>query len=280
LGAFHAKVSILSPASPAQGIATRANSVQKCARVKTKAAGTPLFRGVHSAIHAAVAALSWWVLQHWQQLQDQIADYKTYALPAVLAALALLFRMSDTLAKAILERIPVFSRLLRRMLSGHQSVEGDWPLVVINMEEQKLLYLGFLSIDYRGGQLYVCGDDWHPNGTLAHGFHSVQSRYDSHMLQYWYEQGMSMHHPDMRGYTEIYFFPKDSLAERHAGKFLDPVHTSDIRFYARKHRYRTFQRRFGHGDKDKKLEAANRLWAELEPRLPDLSRLKISADFA
>jgi hypothetical protein len=242
-----------------------------------------LFRGVHSAIHAGVAALSWWVLQHWQELQEHIKDYKTLALPAVLAALALLFRMSDTLSKTILEKIPVLSRLLRRVLAGKESVEGDWPLIVVDIGKQDLLYLGFLRIHCRDGQLYVCGDDWNPGppeGSLAHKFHSVQSRYSSHMLQYWYEQGVSMHEPNMRGYTEIYFFPKDGLAERHAGKFLDPLHTNDIRVYARKLRYRMFQRRLRPGDKDKKIAEAKLLWLELQPRLAELSKLKISADFA
>ena len=64
-----------------------------------------MFRGFHSAIHAAVAALSYWVLQHLEQLQAYIADYKAYALPAMLGGLALLFRMSDSLSKTILENI-------------------------------------------------------------------------------------------------------------------------------------------------------------------------------
>ncbi len=224
-----------------------------------------------------MAALSWWVLQHLEQLQSYIADYKAYALPALLAGLALLFRMSDKLSKTILERIPVFSKLLRRILSGSYFIEGDWPLVVADMEKQELLYLGFLRIGYRDGQIFVSGDDWHPGGAHAQSFQSVQSLYRNHTLQYWYEQGASLHAPDMRGYTEIYFFPKDGPAARHAGKFLDPRHTSDIRFYAKKQRYRTFGRRIR--TKEKKLEAAKLLWAELEAKLSYLHGRSISADF-
>ncbi|MGO9545318.1 MAG: hypothetical protein ACLPPF_11050 [Rhodomicrobium sp.] len=238
-----------------------------------------MFRGVHSAIHAAVAALTWWVLQHWELLLSHMAEYKTYALPAVLAGLALMFRMSDTLAKVILEKIPYFSRALRKLLSGKNSIEGDWPLVVIDMEKQQALYFGFLSVDYRDGQLYVSGDDWRTDGTHAQAFHSVQSLYRNRTLQYWYEQGQVLAAPDMRGYTEIYFFPVEGLAKRHAGKFLDARHTSDIRFYAKKQRYRPFESRFEPDDVSKKLEAARQLWVELEPKLSTLRERSIGADF-
>ena len=120
-----------------------------------------MFRGVHSAIHAAVGALTWWVLAHWEQLQGYIASYKTLALPAMLAALALLFRMSNPLAAIVIEKIPLFSRLLRKVLTGKDFIEGDWPLVVVDMQRGEPLYFGFLSIDFRDGQLYVHGDDWH-----------------------------------------------------------------------------------------------------------------------
>ncbi len=236
-----------------------------------------MFRGVHSAIHAAVAGLSYWVLQHMELLQTYIADYKKYAIPAVLAGLALLFRMSDTLAKVILEKIPLLSWGLRRLLSGDDFIEGDWPLAVVDMNKQELLYLGFLRIDFRNGQLYVYGDDWRPDGSHAHAFRSMQSLYRNRTLQYWYEQGASMHRPDMRGYTEIFFFPNDGLAERHAGKFLDPQHTSDIRFYAGKQHYRLFERRIT--STEKKLEATRRFWKKLAPTLHCLRSRDISADF-
>ncbi len=236
------------------------------------------FRIVNSAVHAAVAGLTLWVFQHLDQLQVYIADYKAYAIPAILSGLALLFRMSDALAKAMLEKVPLLSGGLRRFLSGAEFIEGDWSLVVVDMEKQALLYFGFLRIDFHNGQLTIAGDDWLPDGGHAQTFRSVQSLYRNHTLQYWYEQGESLHRPEMRGYTEIFFFPAGELAERHAGKFLDPRHTSDIRFYARKRRYRRFERRLsGPGAK---IKAAGELWAEIEPRLGYLRGREISADFA
>ncbi|MFY9641226.1 MAG: hypothetical protein WCD20_02045 [Rhodomicrobium sp.] len=241
--------------------------------------GTHLFRGVHSAVHASVAALTWWVLQHWEQLQAHSAAYKNYALPAVLAGLALLFRMSYPLSTMIVEKIPFFSSLLRRALIGKDFIEGDWPLVVVDMEKGEPLYYGFLNIDFCDGQLYVSGDDWNPDGNHAQAFHSVQSLYRNRTLQYWYEQGQSLHSPDMRGYTEIFFFPDEGLAKRNAGKFLDVMHTRDIRFYSKKQHYGLFERHFGEEDTAKKLEAARQLWGELEPKLAFLRTRSINADF-
>ena len=236
-----------------------------------------MFRGVHSAIHAAVAALSYWVLQHLDQLQAYIADYKAYALPGMLAALGLLFRISDRLAKVTVEQIPFFSRLLRKVLSGKDDIEGDWPLVVMDMARLEPLYVGFLTIGYRDGQYSVSGDDWHLDGEHAQEFRSVQSLYRNRIMQYWYEQGASLHRPDMRGYTEIYFFPREGVPQRHAGKFLDPQHTSDIRFYARKQRYGFWERRMR--TPETKLEAARKLLADIEPRIAVLQAREIAADF-
>jgi hypothetical protein len=242
--------------------------------------GTNLFRGVNSAVHAGVAALTWWVLQHWEQLQSASAEYKNWAAPAVLACLAFLFRLSYPLSTFILEKIPFFSRQLRRVLSGNDFIEGDWPLIVVDMQTQRLLYLGFLNIDFHDGQLFVLGDDWNPDGTHAQSFQSVQALFRNRTLHYWYEQGQSLLAPDMRGYTEVYFFPLQGMAKRHAGKFLDVRHTTDIRFYARKQQYRTFERHFGVDDASKKLEAAQQLWNELEPKLALLRARQINADFA
>lgn len=236
------------------------------------------FRSVNLAVHAAVAGLTLWIFQHLDQLQVYIADYKAYAIPAILSGLALLFRMSDAFAKAVLEKVPVLSPGLRQLLSGKDYVEGDWALVVADMEKQAPLYFGFLRIDFRNGQLYITGDDWLPDGTHAQAFRSMQALYRDHTLQYWYEQGASLHRPEMRGYTEIFFFPNGDLAERHAGKFLDPRHTSDIRFYARKQHYRRFERRLS--DTGTKIRAARELWSEIEPRLGFLRGREISADFA
>ena len=235
------------------------------------------FRGIHSAVHAGIAGLCWWVLQHLDQLQAAIADYRHYAVPLVLAGLALLFRTSDALSNVIVEKIPLCSRALRRLLSGTEFIEGDWPLVVIDMEKQLPLYFGFLRIGFKNGQPYIRGDDWKIDGEHAHAFHSVQSLYQNHTLQYWYKQGQSLHEPDMRGYTEIFFFPEHVRAERHAGKFLDPRHTNDIRFYAKRQRYRPFERRLA--TSERKIAEARKLWKELEPRLGVLQDRQVSADF-
>ena len=241
----------------------------------------PSFRIVHSAVHACVAGLCWWVFQNMDQLKDAIADYRHLAIPALLAGLALLFRTSDSLSNFIIEKIPGVSKALRRVLSGRGFIEGDWPLVVVDMEpegksEPALLYLGFLSIDFKKGQPFVHGDDWTVKGNLAHHFESMQSRYQDGLLQYWYEQGESQFTPDMRGYTEIYFFPKGDHAKRHAGTFLDTQHPH-VRFYAHRRPYGWFERRIT--TTEQKLEAAGKLWSTLEPKLLKLKDRKISVDF-
>ncbi len=235
------------------------------------------FRSVNSAVHAAVAGLCLSVLQHLDQLQIYIADYKAYAIPAILGGLAFLFRMSDAFAKALLENIPLFSRALRHFLSGKDFVEGDWPLVVVDIEQRALLYIGFLRVGFRGGQLTVAGDDWSPDGLHAQSFRSMQALLRDHTLHYWYEQGASLHRPEMRGYTEVFFFPKGEPAERHAGKFLDPRHTRDIRFYARKLQYKRFER--GLSSTEDKIAAGRQLWSDIEPKLGYLQGREISADF-
>ena len=243
------------------------------------------FRIVHSAVHAAIAGLCWLALSHLSEFEDLAAssltffgEHKHYAVPVLIALLALLFRLSDKLSNAFVEKVPLVSWALRRALSGRGFIEGDWPLAVYDMANQKLLYLGFLTITFKGGQIYVYGDDWAPSGEHAQAFHSVQSLYHDHTLQYWYEQGASLHKPDMRGYTEIYFFPVGGTALRHAGKFLDPKHTSDIRFYAVRQAYGFFERRFS--TPEQKISAARKLWTGLEPRLATLKGRDISTDFA
>ena len=117
------------------------------------------FRSVHSAVHALAASLCWLAFQNMDTLQAYAADYKHLAIPVVLGGLALLFRTSDALSNIIIEKIPLFSRLLRRLLCGRHFVEGDWPLAVVDMDNQQLLYLGFLKIGFEKGQIHVEGDD-------------------------------------------------------------------------------------------------------------------------
>lgn len=242
------------------------------------------YRIIHSAVHAGIAALCYAVLKHVNELEAYIETYKPiltehrgFAVPALIAGLALLFRMSDKLAGVLIEKIPLLSRSLRRLISGREFIEGDWPLVVVDMAARRLLYAGFINISFRNGQIYVYGNDWQPDGTHALEFESKQALYTDRKLQYWYEQGPSLHAVSLRGYTEIFFFPRNARAERHAGKFLDASHLTDIRFYAERQRYRWFQRRFTR--KQEQLAAALALWRRLEPRLDELAPQQISSDF-
>ncbi len=242
------------------------------------------YRIVHSGVHAAIAALCWMVLRHINQLEAYITNYKPifteykgFTVPALIALLALLFRVSDTLANIVIEKVPLLSRGLRRLLCGRDFIEGDWPLVVVDMAKERLLYLGFLTISYQRGQIYVHGNDWNPDAAHAMEFQSKQSLYENCRLQYWYEQGASLHKVEMRGYTEIYFFPRVARADRHAGKFLDASHMTDIRFYALRRPYGPFERRLA--TKDGQFAAAKALWARLQPRLSELKARDISSDF-
>lgn len=242
------------------------------------------YRIVQSLVHALIAAILGLAFQYADQLRQWIDQSGGLAGPALFAGLVtgltLLFRVSDSLSGIVLQRIPFVSRALRKSLSGKEFIEGDWPLVVIDMQDGaniKPLYVGFLSIGFKGGQPYVSGDDWNMDGTPAHAFESVQSLYGDGLLQYWYRQGKTLRNAEMRGYTEIYFFPENAFAERHAGKFLDPKHTSDIRFYAERVRYKPFARKISR-DQDK-IAAARELWNRLEPKTVALRALSIETDF-
>lgn len=242
------------------------------------------YRIVNSAVHAAIAALCYAVLKHINELETYIetykpilTDYRGFAVPLLIAALALLFRVSDALSNTFVEKIPVISRALRRLLSGREDIEGDWPLAVVDMAKKELMYLGFLTISFKKGQLYVYGNDWNADASHAMEFESKQSLYDNHKLQYWYEQGPSLHDVQMRGYTEIYFFPRDVRAERHAGKFLDASHLTDIRFYSERKQYGWFERRLK--TKAARFAAAEAFWQTLAPRLDQLHPRSICTDF-
>jgi hypothetical protein len=67
--------------------------------------------------------------------------------------LPFLFNRSAFIANLLIEKVPLLSVGIRRLLSGSDFIEGDWPLVV--MEEGKPIpkYFGFLTIAYEGGQL-------------------------------------------------------------------------------------------------------------------------------
>jgi hypothetical protein len=234
----------------------------------------PRYQIVHATVHAAVAALLY-VFLRYVAVIDQYA-YADWIRAGAILLLPFLFSRSTFIANLLVESIPGLSCGLRRMLSGKDFIEGDWPLVVMEADHRTLKYLGFLSIGYKGGQHIVEGDDWNPDGSHALHYRSQQSTYASRLLQYWYAQGPNPHQPDQFGYTRIYFFPRRGRIERHAGEFLDKEHKHPP-FYARRIRYRLFQRRVT-SDKDR-LEAAKALWQDIGPKVSAMPGPRIDRDF-
>jgi len=229
---------------------------------------------VHAFVHATIAALLYLFLRYVAVI-DQYA-FADYIRAAAVFLLPFLFNRSAFIANLLIEKVPLVSVGIRRLLSGSDFIEGDWPLVV--MEEGKPIpkYFGFLTIAYEGGQLVVYGDDWNPDGSRAVKFRSQQSSYENRKLQYWYAQGATMFEPTMFGYTRIYFFPERGRIERHAGEFLDKQHTSPP-FYAQRMRYRPWQR---HLVTDAaKFAAAKSLWSEIEPSITAMKEQRIDRDF-
>jgi hypothetical protein len=248
------------------------------------------FRIVYSAVKAVIAFICLAVLHNYEWLSQylgarvvaliEMADdrLRYVSLGLVVAFLTFLFRTSDKLADTLIEKVPGLSALLRRFLGRHNYVEGDWPLIVVNSKTRELLLYGFLTIGYKGGELHVEGADWKPSGELAWYFESIRSTMEGNVLRYFYKQGLDLTQPDMRGYTEIFFFPTTGAAQRHAGEFLDKVNEIPMRFYAKRLPGGPFKRRL------KSLEArkaaAKAFWAELEPRLPEvLARERIQTDW-
>lgn len=229
---------------------------------------------VYSLIHAAIAAVlvlfvrNIDVLARMFQEVSHSAEYGQWAVLALVPVLAALFKFSDELAIVLIERVPLISPLLRRVLAGEDFIEGDWPLIVVSERTGELIYLGFLTISHEKGELRVDGVDWRPDGVAAHAFHSEQSRYSQRLLQYWYGQGVNN---QMRGYTEIYFFPRKGKPQRHAGEFLDKQHAA-VRFYAL---------RIPHQDRtvDERIAEARKVWAKLQPRMPRMLAQDVSLDW-
>ena len=206
---------------------------------------------VHAFVHTCIAALLYLFLRNVPAIQQ--SAYADYFKGGALLLLPFLFNRSAFIANFLIEKVPVISAAIRRLLSGSDFIEGDWPLVVMQADGRSLKYLGFLSITYENGQLVVAGEDWNPDGTPAVKFRSQQSSYSGRKLQYWYAQGASAHEPSMFGYTRIYFFPAHGRIERHAGEFLDKENASPP-FYAKRVRYKRFQRRLR--DRQEKFDAA------------------------
>ncbi len=239
------------------------------------------FQSIHYLVHSAVAFLCYLALTQLDAVDRFIAEtpiIKQYPFLtlSVIPVIAVLLQQSDRLARLIIGGIPILSPLLRRTLQGSDHIEGHWPLVVVDADTRKLVFHGFLSISYKDSQLYVCGNDWNPDGTHALWFHSVQSRFRDRLLQYWYEQGRNRTKPIMRGYTEIYFFPEEGTIHRHAGEFLDKEH--HFRFYAERRRFGRFADRLPETDAER-IAAAEELWRRLEPQLPRLLQQAVSKDW-
>lgn len=233
------------------------------------------YQAVHAIVHGGIAGLLYLFLRYVAVIDR--SEYADYIRAGALLLLPFLFNRSSFIAETLIEKIPGVSVGIRKLLSGNDFVEGDWPLVVMNEDRRTPKYLGFLTIAYEKGQLVVSGDDWLPDGTHAVSFRSQQSQYADRKLQYWYAQGATLHAPDMFGYTRIYFFPDKGPIDRHAGEFLDKQHFSPP-FYARRLRYGLFQRR--PASAEQKLTAARLLWAEIEPRAENMASRRIEQDFA
>lgn len=231
---------------------------------------------VNSLVHSTIAVFAMLVLRHLDEI-NALSQNKQLNLLIIAAVLTTLFRSSDALSQTLVEKIPFVSRKIRKLLAGRHHIEGDWPLVVIDAHKSELLYFGFLTITYEDGQLKVFGRDWHRDGKPAHDFESIQSLYDNKVLQYWYHQGQDVNNPAMRGYTEIYFFPKQAMAQRHAGAFLDREHTSDIRFYARKHDAKKWSLR--PQTEKEQLSLSRQFWDDIQPNLQPIIDRPITTDW-
>ena len=252
---------------------------------------------VHAIVHAVIAGLLYLFLifitdttatsaagnpfhhfHFFTAISGWLAPHAEVVRWAALILLPVLFNRSAFIANIIIEKIPGLSARIRKLLSGHDFIEGDWPLVVMQPDNKTPKYFGFLTITYTGGQLQVEGEDWNPDGTEAVKFKSQKSSYAAaeRKLEYWYAQGAALRAPTMFGYTKIFFFPDRGRIERHAGEFLDKEHTSPP-FYAKRIRYKLFQRRLR--STDDKIAAAKRLWAEIEPSILRRPDARIERDF-
>lgn len=252
------------------------------------------YRQVYLLIYLGISSLSYFILTNLERFPEIFPWYagllstygdivKNAVAVTVVSGIALLFQSSSSIARVIVEGLP-FSPLLRRVLSGRNFIEGDWPLVVVYGEKSpepgKLLYYGFLAIDFRGGEYYVHGDDWTAEGVHAHYFESLRSGFNvddnQRQLQYFYRQGRTAQDAPMRGYTEIYFFPIYQRATLHAGEFRDVDH-NDVRFYARRAVYGFRDKRLK--SPEQKKAAAKQVWAEFGPEIKSMIAQPISADW-
>jgi hypothetical protein len=226
------------------------------------------FRFFHSFILGVFGAIGTFALLHAPDWSKG-TQFQVYAVPALVPLLMILFRSSRAISEFLLERMT----WLRRLFAGRRHIEGDWPLVVIDGKSGAMLYYGFMTISFKGGQHVVKGQDWTPDGAHALNFGSMQSYQSESTLHYWYTQGEGGR---QRGYTFIEFFPQDEVAQRHTGVFHDKEHP-DVRFYARKVHYDWFQKRFKL--QEQKRTVAKSFAEEITPRLPALVRTSVDADW-
>jgi hypothetical protein len=235
------------------------------------------FRSFHAVLLTLIGWLAYKLLQFAQDPEIRSAvgelgfgNQSAQYLPAAVALILwVLFYFSRPISDKLLEWMP----LVRRFLAGRRHIEGDWPLVVVDCASGNLKYYGFLNIGFENGQYTVSGHDWHPDGRHALNFGSVQS-YQSHpTLHYWYQQG---ERGLQRGYTFIEFFPRDRVPRRHTGVFHDPQH-HDVRFYARKLRYKWYQSRLR--DMEPRRLAAKAFADEVMPSMPKMIDTSVDVDW-
>lgn len=226
------------------------------------------FRAFHALVLALFGALAYRLLL-WSPDWAKDPEYGVYAFPAVVGLLWVLFSYSRTISDKLLEWLPG----VRRLFAGSKHIEGDWPLVVVDNKTGAVTYYGFMTIGFEEGQYVVKGHDWHPDGVHAMNFSSVQT-YQSHpTLHYWYQQGEGGR---QRGYTFIEFFPTDRVPRRLTGIFHDREHP-DVRFFARKLKTRWPKRR--PRAMEPRRVAAKAFADEIAPRLPDMIRTSVDADW-
>lgn len=235
----------------------------------------PLFRTFHTLFLTAIATAVYYGAFHVNELAEvnkQLfgVDVAKYLLPATAIVLYGLVRYGRTISEKVLELMPV---IVRRTVAGAKHIEGDWPLVVVNGKTGELTYYGFLTIGFASGQYVVSGTDWYPDGRHALDFQSMQSYQLHPTLHYWYQQGPR---GMQRGYTFIEFFPRDRVALRHTGVFHDPAHP-DVRFYARKLKYKWLQRRLR--DTEPRRLAAKAFADEIMQRMPQMIGASVDADW-
>lgn len=248
-----------------------------CAGSDTKRMGNvQRYQIVHATVHAAIAGLLYLFLKNVTDLDTSFPESANYMRGGAILILPFLFSRSTFFGDVLVEKVPLLSVGIRKLLSGKDFIEGDWPLVVMDYDLCTPKYFGFLTIRYEDEQLVVFGDDWYPNATHAVHFRSQKSRYAERRLEYWYAQGAARNQPTMFGYTNIYFFPAQGRILRHAGEFLDKEHLSSM-FYAKRIRYGLFQRRLS--TKEQKFAAAKSFWAEIEAKIVSRTDRKLDQDF-